>query len=247
MRSRVRKRLWPTIVSAGLFALCVGLGIWQLDRAQFKLDLIEAIESRAAMPPVALTAERSRAFGADLGDAEHRVVSVRGRYLPEHTLFLDNKILDAQPGVHVLMPMRLDMAEFTQPTYLLINRGWTALGTDRTALPEVDTPSGVSMVTVRIKQPDADVFSLGTLPTGADWPQLWTHLDMQEFQNRLGVNMLPWLGLLISGDGGTGLEQRWPQGGDGWVNRHRGYAAQWFLMAVVLLVMYVVLMRRIDD
>ena len=54
---RFRPFLWLTIVSLPALLVLVGLGSWQLQRLQWKNDLIASFESRAAAAPIAVPAE----------------------------------------------------------------------------------------------------------------------------------------------------------------------------------------------
>ena len=57
---RFRPFLWLTIVSLPTLLVLVGLGSWQLQRLQWKNDLIASFESRAAAAPIAVPAARCR-------------------------------------------------------------------------------------------------------------------------------------------------------------------------------------------
>src|SRR5918999_5519037 len=64
-----------------------------------------------------------------------RVVA-RGRFVDEHTVYLDNKLRRGQPGYEVVTPLRLD------GMHVLVNRGWVHAGRTRETLPEVPVPPG---------------------------------------------------------------------------------------------------------
>src|SRR5712664_2750273 len=38
---RLRPALWPTLLSLPMMALCLGLGIWQLERREWKRDILD--------------------------------------------------------------------------------------------------------------------------------------------------------------------------------------------------------------
>ena len=43
--------------------------------------------------------------------------------------------------------------------------------------------------------------------------------------------------------GGGGFVRAWPAYEDSWIQRHHGYALQWFSLALVLLVVYLLSQR----
>ncbi len=51
----VRRLVIPTLITAVMLAILVGLGVWQLQRLQWKLGLLAAIDHAEASPPVPLT------------------------------------------------------------------------------------------------------------------------------------------------------------------------------------------------
>jgi len=111
----------PRFAFAAALALATlifaGLGIWQVQRRSWKLDLIERVEARIHATPVAAPGPAEwPAIGT--GDAEYRHVALQGRYLdaPET---LTMAVTERGPGFWVLAPFRSDSG-FT----VLVNRGF---------------------------------------------------------------------------------------------------------------------------
>ena len=116
-RDRGAARLIFAVALALATLIFTGLGIWQIQRRSWKLDLIARVEARIHAPPVA--APSAAEWPAmDATEAEYRRVALQGRYLdaPE-TLTL--AVTERGPGFWVLAPFRAD-AGFT----VLINRGF---------------------------------------------------------------------------------------------------------------------------
>ena len=84
---------------------------------------------------------RIGAAAAGRGRLLLRRVEVRGEFVPQHTVFVDNRIHQHQPGYHVATPLRIAGSQ----RYVLVNRGWVAGNRDR-SLPQVDTPAGEQLV-----------------------------------------------------------------------------------------------------
>lgn len=109
-----------TIFVAGLCLtalVCAGLGVWQVRRLSWKLDLIARVEARLKAPPVAAPGPVDWP-GLTAAADEYRRITLNGRYLdaPET---LTMAVTERGPGFWVLAPFRAD-AGFT----VLVNRGF---------------------------------------------------------------------------------------------------------------------------
>ena len=51
---RLRPALWPTLIAVPIFVVSLGLGIWQIERREWKRDLLHLIEVNQAAAPLAL-------------------------------------------------------------------------------------------------------------------------------------------------------------------------------------------------
>jgi len=80
---RFRPFLWLTVVSLPALLVLVGLGSWQLQRLQWKNDLIASFESRAAAEPIAVPSA-----GAGLDDVEFRRLALVGTFQHDKEVFL---------------------------------------------------------------------------------------------------------------------------------------------------------------
>lgn len=117
-RRRPRAARFVFIAATWLLTLIfAGLGVWQLERRAWKLDLIARVEARIHAPPVAAPGP---AEWREISTAteEYRHVSLQGRYLdaPEA---LTMAVTERGPGFWVLASFRTD-AGFT----VLVNRGF---------------------------------------------------------------------------------------------------------------------------
>ncbi|WP_444677771.1 SURF1 family protein [Halomonas sp. E19] len=108
-----------------LVALGLALGLWQWERADDKRDYLTQLDEAPTLEaPAEFPPEGAR-------------LTLRGEYLPEHTLFLDNRTHDGRLGVAALTPLRTEDGRVW-----LVQRGFMATGPSR-AMPRVDTPEGV--------------------------------------------------------------------------------------------------------
>jgi surfeit locus 1 family protein len=223
-----RWRFWLITLSALLaMALTLALGRWQLSRAAQKLALQGSVDSRAALP--ALT-QQALVTLADPDSVLYRAVTLRGRWLPEHTVYLDNRQMNDKQGLYVVTPLRLEGSGVS----ILVQRGWLARNfVNRTILPQLETPVGLVEVAGRIAPPPAKLYQLGGPETGL----IRQNVDKAGFGAEIGVALLA-LSVQQTGDAGDGLLRDWPRIASG-VEKHYGYAFQWFALAGLIAILYV--------
>ena len=122
---------------AALLILCLagailftGLGVWQMERRQWKLALIERVESRIHATPMAAPPRLAWA-GFDAKAEEYRRVRVRGEFLHDRETMVD-ALTERGPGFWALTPLR------TADGIVLINRGFVPSRQAPSILPEGD-------------------------------------------------------------------------------------------------------------
>ena len=135
------------LVGGGVTA---SLGRWQLDRAAQKEALAQMRAERSALPAIdasALQGLDEQALQALL----HRPIVLRGRWLAEQTVWLENRQMGGRTGFHVLTPLQLQGSA----QVLLVQRGWAPRNfIDRQALPPIETPEGEVTVSGRLNKAD---------------------------------------------------------------------------------------------
>jgi surfeit locus 1 family protein len=222
------RRFWLITFAAGLaVALTIGLGKWQLSRAADKVALAAAIANQATQPALSGLELVARANGAGV---MHRPVVLHGRWLPEHTVFLDNRQMNAKPGLFVVTPLALA----DSPAVVLVQRGWVQRNfLDRSSLPVIDTPSGTVTIKGRIAPPPSKLYELGDPQLG----RIRQNLDMAAFARESGLSLLP-VSVQQVGAPADGLQRDWSQPATG-VDKHYGYAAQWFGLSGLFAILYV--------
>jgi len=221
-----------------VFPVLLGLGWWQLERAEFKQAQKARVEAENARAPSVLgTVHREQA--AQPESWNHRRVRASGRYVPHHFL-LDNRTRGGVAGYHVLTPLAFDDA---RTLGVVVNRGWIPLGPDRSHLPEITTPEGKLEVRGRGRVP-GDAFLLGEAGyRGEDWPRVVQSIELDEMEEALGIDLLPFVVEQSPADP-HGFEREWRAYGGLSPRRHLGYAFQWFALAATLLVIYFVVNFR---
>ncbi|MBV5322984.1 MAG: SURF1 family protein [Ilumatobacteraceae bacterium] len=232
---RFQFKLLPLLGLLAGLGLFVYLGMWQSGKG----DRLEAeLNQRAARNQLgAVQVGKSLVDAAQLRDAP---IVATGEYEPQHQVFLDNRQYKGLPGVHVIVPLRIDGSD----TRILVNRGWIGWSQGRGVLPVVATPTGRVQITGLALVPSTKKFFL--MP---DHPEaatkLWSRLDLARFVGLLNQPLQPVV-LLQTSDDGSALVRRWDPPEDR-VGMHRGYAFQWFGIAVALLIFFVVASVRQKD
>lgn len=234
MNARVRQ--WLLVIAALLgMALTSRLGWWQLERATQKLSMQEAVELRGRLPALG-NAELSASESA-LEPQLNRRVELRGRWLREHTVFLENRPMDGRVGFIVLTPLQLEGREAA----VLVQRGWTPRDMrDRSLTPKLDDPDGVVNLRGRLSATPSRVLGLGEAGSGA----IRQNLDSAGFARETGLNLLAATVLqlepvqLADRPVNDGLKRDWPAPDLG-LQKHYGYAFQWFALCALILILYV--------
>src|SRR6185437_12087378 len=91
-----------TLFCAVLFAILIALGVWQLDRLQWKLGLIAEVQSNLAAAPISL----NEALG--LGpQAQYRRVALDGRFDNTKEAYVFGTDNAGAPVYHVIVPFQL--------------------------------------------------------------------------------------------------------------------------------------------
>ncbi len=216
-------------------AVTANLGAWQLRRAAQKIALQQALESRGTLSVLG-AAELARSEAQ--AEAQHyRRVQLRGRWVAARSVFLDNRQMDGRVGFYLVTPLQLD----SRPEAVLVQRGWVPRDQrDRTLLPTVPTPAGSVEVDGLIAPPPARLYEFAPSTGGV----IRQNLDLGEFGLETGLALAP-LSVLESaeradstGSAVDGLLRRWPRPAVD-VQKHYGYAFQWFAMAALMAGLYV--------
>jgi len=204
-------------------ALAVAAMQWQLGRAHDKLERQSRWDAMRAAPPQSLDASRWR------GEAPALPARLRlaGRFMPEATVFLDNRMQDGVAGVRVITAFEIapDLPR------VLVDRGFAPRDPrDRERLPFAPLPAAEHVIEGVAVAGSPRALELGALPN-AVLGSRWQNLDYDRFETALGQPVSRFL-VQLESDPGDGLQRHWPPPALG-VDKHRGYAFQWGALAVL--------------
>ncbi len=203
------------------------LGRWQLSRAAEKVAIQLELDTKGKQP--ALTTATLMALPKPILEL-HRTVRLQGHWLAERTVFLDNRQMNAKPGLYVVTPLQVEGSS----NAVLVQRGWVARNfEDRNQLPVIATPSGMVVIDGRIAPPPSKLYELG----GSDEGVIRQNLDMASFSTEIALPLLP-VSVQQIGPESDGLLREWPVVGTG-VEKHYGYAFQWFTLSALIALLYV--------
>ncbi len=220
---------WPTLATLAVLPVLVGLGNWQLQRAEWKQQLIDehAAMGIQAAHSVAEVLEED-------GDSAYRPVYVDGRYDLSRQLLLDNQLHRGVAGYHVLTPLHMNNG-----TTVLVNRGWLPVGASRSQLPELPGPAGEVKLRGTIARLPEKIFRLDSAEEPHEgWPQVIQHVVFDDIEARLGAAVLPAV-VLLDAEDAHGFTREWKAVYSTLPDKHRAYALQWFTLAAVLLLIYI--------
>ncbi|PMR72773.1 SURF1 family protein [Billgrantia endophytica] len=206
--------LWSLLVALGL-----ALGLWQWERADDKRDYLARLD---AAPTLEAPME------APPGGTR---LTLRGEYLADETLFLDNRTLDGQLGVAALTPLRTEDGRLW-----LVQRGFMATGPIRET-PEVETPEGP--VTLRGRWQAAGDYAPLYGPNREG--QRVQRIELSAWDMPAGFAHDGWMHL----ESGPGVLKPWWQPSVMPPSRHVGYAVQWWGLALAALVIMILGGRRL--
>ena len=214
------------VLLVAVTALLIGLGVWQLQRNDWKNQLVDERNGRTTATP--LSFEAASALDVELLD--YRRLTDGGEWDHERSFVLANRARFGTKGEELVTPLLLAPGG----PAILVNRGWYPDGERGAVQAEL------------ARRPDA-VEGLISVQTGtgrATAASTWTGLDPSAMAAELPYDVLPWVlieGALVSAsaspDGGLPV-QRYVA----FVNTtpHMEYALTWFGLAAALIAIAVV-------
>lgn len=218
--------VWMTLATVLGIGLTASLGRWQLHRAAEKEALQASMDAQSDKHFVDAAMLMA---GQDSTALIHQHAVLRGHWVADQTVYLDNRQLNAKVGFFVLTPLLLE----GDKQAVVVQRGWAPRNfVERDKLPPVDTPSGWVSVEGRIAPPPSKLFEPGTPAATA----IRQNLDLSQYQSQTGLSLLPVM-LMQTGAASEGLLREWPAPTLG-VEKHYGYALQWFGMAALQALLY---------
>ena len=236
-----RKWVLTTLLAFVGTAVCIRLGIWQLDRLEQRRAFNHQVESMRAAEILDLNTK----IPANIASMEWRAVTITGKYDFENQVALRNQYNEGLYGFHIITPLLFDGGA------VLVDRGW------------IPAESDSSPVDWRAYDEDEQVTVTGQLRLGHGKPafggvsdalpidgtklNVWNNLDVEKISAQMPYPILevyiqpnadvsdtvppiPFQPIIELTEGS-----------------HFGYALQWFTFATILFVGYPFFLRKQDD
>lgn len=225
-------RLWPTIIASVMLVVLLGLGTWQIQRLQWKQELLKTVAERMHQAPVDATTI------TDPFQQEYRAISATGTAVALQELPVHAIGLSGTGGFNIFVPIKLPNGQF-----LLVNRGWVPADKH-----DAETRSdGVWLGNVSVKGflrlPKRQWMQPKNYPDQNEW----YGVDLAAMADHL--NLPPFLPFVLEADA-TPNPGGYPIGGQTRTdisNNHLVYAFIWFSLALALVVVYGLSSRRKVD
>ena len=245
MRLRFRFRGIPLLATVVVVAIGIALGNWQVRRAEEKIAVAAQLRERGMQAPIVLGAAGGAqqddrvGTGALRGPAhptEYRRISVTGQFVKEWPVFLDNRPYAGRAGFYLAMPFKIAGSN----RHVLVLRGWLPRDPrEYGRVPDYATSAGTTTVEGIVVARAGHVMQLGTaapVKPGA----IVQNLEVTDMARASGLRLEPFLvqqtGPQVAGDP---IVRDWPAPDTG-IDKHRGYAVQWYALAAMAALFFVI-------
>ncbi len=240
----LNSRFWLITVAAVIAAaVTLKLGFWQLSRAHEKLALQASIQTQAALPALNAAALVFPHTSPQSINVLHRSITLTGHWLPQYTLFLDNRQMDSKPGFFVVTPFEFVNATTSTKQIILVQRGWLPRNfLDRNKLPEIASDIADVTITGRIALSPSKLFEFKGTETGA----IRQNIEIEALAKEFKINLLSYSLLQLDDDVTRGgkekkpdqLFRNWAQPNYG-SEKNYGYMVQWWALSALITLLYV--------
>ncbi len=228
----MRSRLILSVFALSAFAVLIGLGTWQVQRLQWKNDLMAKIEARLDDGPVSV--EVISALRQSSSDIEYRPVQVQGVFdhvRARHVYALGG----GKAGWHVYTPLKI-----AEKRYVFVNRGFFPDPLGGVA-PKLGEPEGIVTIRGLVRSPPSEksVFTPANDPTANKF--YWRDFTnmVASIHDKMDVSFTPFfIDEVPAAQPVVGI---WPRPGTTRVNlsnRHLEYAITWYGLALALAGVY---------
>lgn len=228
MRMSFTFRFIPFLAAIIVALIALSLGNWQSRRAEEKQRLASELATQAALPPLDMQLVKE-----GKAPAYFRSVQMTGSFIAQWPIYLDNRPYQGKAGFYLLMPFKLKDSEQT----LLVMRGWLPRDAqNRLQLPITPTPQGVLQLEGKVRESVGHVMQLGSEPA-LQSGVIRQNLEVTELSKASGLKIENFI-IEQTSETADGLIRDWPEASLG-IEKHRGYAFQWYGLAVTALLFFI--------
>jgi surfeit locus 1 family protein len=229
-------------------SLLLALGTWQVFRLQEKTALQVVLDQRLAEPVIDLPNEK-----IELSDWQYRRVRVRGKFIHDEALYLlaSPVRFKGESGLYVLTPFVLDDGR-----KILVQRGFIPQSkAEISTRPETLDSKEVELEVV-VHAPERKPrfgFGMGNFSKEFDRSDLQTrhrvgiYVDINTISALLNEKLEPYYLRVVAEKNAANISNELPEPGAEKIslyNPHKQYALTWYSLALILLIVYVIYIRK---
>jgi surfeit locus 1 family protein len=226
MTFRFRPLFGFTLLFVPLFGLLLGLGIWQLERLQWKLGLVAEISRNMRAAPIPI----DQALASGSSAAQYRRVELSGHFINADEVYVFTTGPHGVAVYHVLTPLRL-----RDDRIFMVDRGLVPPALRDPTTREPGQLEGERQVIGILRTPDRP----GLFTPAPDLAhKVWYARDLKGITATLKIGLSAPVVIEADASANPG---GWPRGGQTIVNLpndHLQYAMTWFLLAAALAIVY---------
>jgi surfeit locus 1 family protein len=226
---KLRPLFWPTVISLPILVFSLALGVWQMERREWKRDILDRIAHNQAAPAVAF----ADLIKADPLRHEYGRVRVAGTFLHDKEFHLAARSLRNKVGMQIVTPLRLDDGRI-----VLFDRGWVPSEQKEGANRAAGQLAGRVELTGVVRRSQIQrQFAPDNVPD----KNVWFHVDVPLMRKLAGGAPDPQLDVFFLEADATPNPGGVPIGGQTRLdipNDHLQYAITWFAIALALAGVY---------
>mgnify|MGYP006090571901 CR=1 FL=1 len=217
----------------------VRLGVWQLSRAQEKIQSQETLQELSEQQATLIG--NVPVAGRDFDTLQHqnRQVELTGQYLNNNSIFLIYQAYEEQLGFEIMTPFKVSALDLI----VLVSRGWSGISSEEAlskALPsiyeELTLQGQIYIPTEKELLRASDIENI-------IWPLTTRYLNINELSSNFDSPLFPYVIRLGVNQPGV-LVRHWPAVVSD-TSQNFSYALQWFSMAIALLMVSLILSSNI--
>lgn len=221
-------RLADTLIVLLCAPILIGLGYWQLERAEQKKQILADY----------LTLQKTQPISLEMALAHPKPnyfpIEIKGNFDNSKVYFLDNKTYHHQVGYEVIMPF-IPQQE-GQPV-ILVNRGWVARGRQRTNLPAIKPVSKTVTLQGIVYFPSKPFLLSDKTEFYPGWPRVIQAIQLKKLQAAFSQPLAPFI-IRLKKESPYSYPSEWTPAVTQ-PSKHMGYAIQWFSFSLMLLFIYI--------
>lgn len=224
---KISAQKWFGLFCLAVFLGLIALGTWQLNRLEWKKELIAVSAENNSLPALTKIPD-------DITNLEFRKVSLEGTFINEKEIGIAGKYRAKKAGYDLITPFKTSDGK-----YIFVNRGWVPSDKksykSRGEKPK-ESAKIEGYIRTKFKSP------LKILPQNQPDKDLWLWMDLSQISEHVKTKGLSALPVLIYQTGWQNPDNHITinTAKIEFMNDHLQYAITWYCLAVITIIMYLV-------